>query len=146
MTTPIHRRLGASLLAAAALLAGAGPGSASAEENVGRPGPRLVAPAAASITGYFAVVDTGGAFVRGKGVVRTAKVGATAGAYEVIFNKAITGCAFTGAVADPDFAGLPPSGEIRLVGRSGTNNGVFVKTSDSAGVAADRPFHVAVTC
>jgi hypothetical protein len=117
---------------------------AAGDGNMSRPGPRLVAPAAASIRGFFAVVNENGSFARGKGVVSTRRL--FTGQYEVLFNASIAACAFGGTVGGTAFVGSSAPGEITVQGRISTNNGLYIETKTSAGVAADRSFHVVVTC
>jgi hypothetical protein len=94
--------------------------------------------------GLFAVVTgNNGVVVRGRRVVSSARVGA--GAYEVIFDRDVTGCAYIATIGNPaEFT--PPAGSIVTALRAGTTNGVFVGTRDTAGVFADRNFHLHVIC
>ncbi|MGW0435429.1 hypothetical protein ACWDV4_23175 [Micromonospora sp. NPDC003197] len=91
---------------------------------------------------FFAVVTAGGALVRGFGVVSSARL--AVGTYQVVFSHDVTGSAYIGTLGLPGNVGTSPSGEIAVVGRSGVANGVFVQTFTSAGVAADRAFHLSV--
>ena len=66
------------------------------------------------------------------------------GTYQVIFDRDVTGCAYTGTIGGPTNVNQP--GEISVGQRSGNANGVFVITYNSAGTGADLPFFVAVHC
>ncbi|WP_229399542.1 hypothetical protein [Micromonospora okii] len=90
----------------------------------------------------FAVVDAGGALVRGFGAVSATRLGV--GVYQVVFNHDLTQSAFVGTIGLPGSVGASPSGEIAVVGRAGVPNGIFVQTFTSAGAPADRGFHIAV--
>ena len=46
----------------------------------------------------------------------------------------------------PTAGALTPYGMISVVPRNGNANGVGVATLDTAGAAADRPFHLIVVC
>lgn len=120
------------------------PATAADADNTSRSAGSMLVPSAASITGYFAVVEGNGSFVRGKGVVSAKRL--STGTYEVIFKAPITRCGFTGTLGVTGFVGVADPGEITVQGRFGTNNGVFVSTQASSGVRADRPFTVVVTC
>ncbi|MGW4461287.1 hypothetical protein [Micromonospora sp. NPDC004704] len=92
---------------------------------------------------FFAVINGGtGAVVRGFGVVSAARL--AVGQYQVVFSHDVTGSAYVGTIGLTGSVGTSPSGEIAVVGRSGVANGVFVQTWTSAGVPADRAFHLAV--
>src|SRR5688500_8720112 len=90
---------GASVLA---LVASTGPrASGGGTDAAGLTGAPAVAPVDAQVSrgARFAVIDADGAFVRGKGVVSSANLGA--GAYEVIFNKNIRGCGYVATIGLP---------------------------------------------
>ena len=130
-----------------ALLAGTSLAQAAESMNAARSAGKSAAPvtpSAAAISGYFAVVTVNGTRARHKGAVGSSRLGV--GTYEVLFRGAITRCAFTGTLGLAGFSGSSPSGEIAVVGRAGTNNGVFVQTFNSAGASADRAFHLVITC
>jgi hypothetical protein len=95
----------------------------------------------------FAVVSAAGAIVRSSpGVTIEAHTAAT-GAYELTFNKNVTGCAYVATLGDTA-NGAPPVGEVSVSGDTDTDNthDVFVQTANSAGVAADASFHLYVSC
>lgn len=91
---------------------------------------------------FFAVVNANGTLARGFGVVSSTRL--AVGQYQVVFSHVLTGSAFVGTIGLSGSVGSSPSGEIAVVGRNGVPNGVFVQTFTSAGVAADRGFHLAV--
>jgi len=98
--------------------------------------------------GYFiptisAIVNADGALARGSRIVSTARLGV--GSYEVVTDRNVTTCFFTGTIGVPG-AGASPAGQIDVAARSGVPNAVFVRTSDSTGVLSDRPFHLKVNC
>ncbi|MFY1698859.1 MULTISPECIES: hypothetical protein [unclassified Solwaraspora] len=91
---------------------------------------------------FFAVVNASGGLVRGFGVVSATRL--AAGTYQVVFSHDLTGSAYIGTIGLPGSSGASAPGEITVVGRAGIPNGVFVQTFTSAGVLADRSFHLAV--
>jgi hypothetical protein len=100
-------------------------------------------PPGAPATALWAVVDgSTGARVRESGTVSSARLGV--GTYEVIFNRNVSTCAFSGVIGNPG-AGFS-QGDIAVAVRAGNNNGVFVGTADNTGTFADRNFHLAVFC
>ncbi|TDC49774.1 hypothetical protein E1258_26965 [Micromonospora sp. KC207] len=90
----------------------------------------------------FAVVSSTGVLLRSRDAVSATKYGP--GQYQVIFNRSLTKAAFLATIGTTDDCCVPPAGEISVAPRLSTPNGVFVQTYDSAGVPADRPFHLAV--
>lgn len=92
----------------------------------------------------WAVVSANGSLVRDFGANAAARIGL--GFYRVIFDKNVTRCAYTATVGLPGSIGIPPPGEISVVGLNGVPNGVLVATYTSTGANADRPFHLAVHC
>ncbi|MBV9142642.1 MAG: hypothetical protein JO115_17305 [Pseudonocardiales bacterium] len=92
----------------------------------------------------FAVVNPNGTLAKGFGAVSSKKL--ATGEYEVIFNRKVRNCAYVATIGLAGSVGASPSGEIAVVGRASNVNGVFVQTFTSAGVTADRGFHLAVHC
>lgn len=91
----------------------------------------------------FAVIDGTGAKARaGAEFVSSARLGP--GAYEVLFDRSVRECAFTVTQGGTTIAGS--IGFASGARRSGKDNGVFVRTTDTAGTNTDRPFHLAVVC
>jgi hypothetical protein len=97
-------------------------------------------PAGAPAIKYFAVVEANGRLVRG-----SATSGGSAGSpgsYVVGFPESVAGCAYSATVGTAD--GTPaPAGRATV--RSADTR-VAVQTFDSAGNAADVPFHLIVAC
>ena len=100
-------------------------------------------PAAEGLT-HTAVVGPLGQLVRARGVTSVARA-ANPGLYQVIFNRDVRGCFYNATVGDVGAAG-PPGGQV-TVGALATNaNGVAVRTTNSGGDLASRPFHLQVSC
>ena len=93
----------------------------------------------------FAVVNSAGSLVRGSSSVISASNTGLTGAYQVIFNKDVSGCAYVATIGDTD-SGTPLPGQIWVAGRSGNADGIFIDTQDSTGASSNRPFHLSVSC
>lgn len=93
---------------------------------------------------YFAVVANDGKLVRGLDVSSSQTLGT--GFYEVIFKHDVTACAFVATLGTTNSLGTEPTGQITVAGRYANNNGVFIATTDSNGISANRNFHLVVTC
>jgi hypothetical protein len=91
----------------------------------------------------FASVTGAGVLARGRNVTSAART--SEGRYQVIFNRDVRNCAFLATIADAG-AAAPPQGEIAASALSSNVNGVAVRTENSNGAAADRPFHLIVPC
>jgi hypothetical protein len=102
-------------------------------------------PAAAIADGdsRFAAVTSAGVLARGRNVTSVART--SEGRYQVILNRDVRNCAFAATIADAG-AAAPPQGEIGASALSSNVNGVAVRTENSAGNPADRPFHLLVPC
>lgn len=72
----------------------------------------------------WAVVNLDGSLARSSGAVSSAQLGAD-GSYEVIFNRDVTGCAYTATGADDDALSMGVSS------RDGNVNGVYVIEYDT---------------
>lgn len=87
-------------------------------------------------------------YVRGVGALaasgQVTKIGT--GTFDIRFDIGIRQCAYTATIGLTGNSGASAPGEITVVGRAGTNNGVFLQTFDSAGNVADRSFHLLVNC
>jgi hypothetical protein len=100
---------------------------------------------------FWAVVETDASLVRGRNVLRTARLGT--GVYEVFFTGDVSNGAFVATIGRPGIATEPP-GEITVALRCcpglgvwtpfDDNKGVWVETYDSKGTHADRAFHLIV--
>jgi hypothetical protein len=109
-------------------------GVAGPKGNPGTPG--------ANATALWAVVAANGTLARGSHV--TSAQGFGSGGYEVIFDRDVTGCAFLAVPGGTDTDVV--TGEASTTRRSTSVNGVWIQTYNSAGTAADGPFHLAVFC
>jgi hypothetical protein len=83
------------------------------------------------------------ALTRKNGAASVTKLGA--GDYEVVFGASVASCAYNATLGTADTAD-PPAGEVGVSQRAGNANAVRVVTRESAGTAADRPFHLTVVC
>jgi hypothetical protein len=91
----------------------------------------------------WAVVGWDGALTRKNGATAVTKLGT--GDYEVVFGASVAACVYNATLGNADTAD-PPAGEVGVAQRAGNANAVRVVTRDSAGAAADRPFHLTVNC
>ena len=91
----------------------------------------------------FVSVTSAGVLARGRNVSSAART--SEGRYQVIFNRDVRNCAFLATIADAG-AAAPPQGEIGASALSSNVNGVAVRTENSGGNPADRPFHLIVPC
>jgi hypothetical protein len=131
--------IAAALVAVGALGAGIGIAQGAAH-------PRVAARTHASAQVLFAVVTKTGHLNRGLGVQSAGAIQGTAGRYHVIFKRGVRKCAYVATIGTIGISGVPPTGEISVVGLAGHKAGVFVETVDSAGNPEYLPFHLAVTC
>jgi hypothetical protein len=100
---------------------------------------------------FWAVIERDATLVRGRNVLRTAKLGT--GVYEVFFTGEVSNGAFVATIGRPGIA-TEPTGEITVALRCcpgggafqpfDDNKGVWIQTFDSAGKPADRSFHLIV--
>jgi hypothetical protein len=97
----------------------------------------------ASAADFWAVVNTNGDLIGGKGVTSSSRLGE--GGYEVIFVRRVDLCAYEATLAR-NIGGLPPAGHVGLSPRTNKPKGVFVATRDSAGTLADSSFHLFISC
>ncbi len=95
----------------------------------------------------WAIVASDGALTLGKGAVAadTNKLSGT-GAYEVGFNRNITGTCVATAVPADNSEFFIPVGEAKLVARNDEPSRVFVELRNSDGTSVDSPFSVIVIC
>jgi hypothetical protein len=99
-------------------------------------------PAGLPATALWAVIATNGTTSRNSHVTSSEKV--ATGQYVVIFDRDVKACAFVGSLGG--VAAESVVGQISATRRSINASGVFVRTYDSAGTAADKSFHLAVFC
>lgn len=100
------------------------------------------------VLGYY--VEQLYAVVNADGTLSRGTAGATstrddAGVYRVNFNRNVSGCAFSAGQHDVA-TGFGDRGFTALATSGNTPNGVYVETFGTNNVAADRPFHLTVTC
>lgn len=91
---------------------------------------------------FYAVVNADGTLARGFQAASAQRF--APGLYEVIFAHDVTTSAYVASIGSSGSVGVESTGEITVVGRAGTPNGVFITTSTSDGTFADRGFHLAV--
>jgi hypothetical protein len=104
--------------------------------------PGATGPTGPPATALWAVVAANGTNSRNNHAVSSEK--AATGQYVVTFDRDVKACAFLGSLGGT--AAESVVGQISVTRRSINANGVFVRTYDSAGTAADRSFHLAVFC
>ena len=88
------------------------------------------------------VVAADGAKSNDRGVVSTAKLGT--GRYQVIFDRDVRACVAAGTLVES--AAAPFTGEIAIAPLRDNANGISIATAGSDGRAADRAFHLLVSC
>jgi len=85
--------------------------------------------------------------VRGRGQVAGDPAARTGeGIYHVIFNRDVRGCAYVATVGSATVDAVPPGGQVHVASHPTNVNAVRVRTTNDAGDALDRSFHIAVTC
>lgn len=89
-----------------------------------------------------AAVDANGLLCAGQGFGVISATRLFTGTYEVFFNQTITSGVYTASIGLCGNLGASLPGEITVVGRFGTTNGLFIQTYNSAGALADLGFHV----
>ncbi len=92
----------------------------------------------------WAVVNANGSLARGFRAVSSQRL--VTGRYLVTFNRNVRDAAYTGTIGLSGAVGLPPVGQIAVVGAAASVNAVFVTTQNSLGAEVDQPFHLAVHC
>ena len=92
----------------------------------------------------FAVVNSGGQGVRGRGTTSVART--AEGRYQVIFDADVRGCAYYATLGGPTAAAPPDNGQITVSGLGSNVNGVDIRTTGANGVEANKPFHLVVLC
>lgn len=113
---------------------------------------KKVQPAAAGDRRYVvcngSVAIGSSCYIRGVGALNAAGLVSkiALGTFDIRFDIGILQCAYTATIGLGGNTGASAPGEITVVGRAGTSNGLFIQTFDSTGSIADRSFHVVVTC
>ncbi len=92
----------------------------------------------------WAVMDPDATINRSSGGVTAASL--FTGAYEVIFPRNITNCAFTATAGVSDSVSTGDSLTTSVVGRDGNSGGVFLQVWDETGAAVDFGVHMIVAC
>ena len=92
---------------------------------------------------HQAAIGANGVVARGRGVGSAARTGN--GRYQVIFDRDVRSCAYLATVADPGAAN-PPQGQVTAGALASNVNGVDIRTETSGGAAANKPFHLLVSC
>jgi hypothetical protein len=90
-----------------------------------------------------AAVNSNGTLARGSGVTSTASLGG--GSYQVIFDRNVTQCVYVATIGDPSNSAAGP-GQTDVAQRAGNVNGVFLRTSNSAGTFTNLSFYLLVFC
>jgi hypothetical protein len=90
-----------------------------------------------------AVVAANGSTVRARGVTSTAR--SATGQYQVILDRDVRACVYVATLGD-ESAASPGTGQVSVTSLASSVNGVRVFTRDSAGAAANRSFHLIVSC
>jgi hypothetical protein len=143
------RVLAGAAAAAVLTLAGTSIAAATSHGDPQPPGshswaPQTVSPASLC-QNLWAVVNADASLARAGCPNTTTQLLGT-GAYQVTFPRDITGCAFLATVGLSTFFGSTPPGMVTVVGRAGTNNTLYIVTSDKTGVPTPLGFHVSVQC
>ena len=95
---------------------------------------------------FWAVVNSDGVLVRGRGLVAGDPAARTSpGIYQVVFNRDVRGCAYSATIGNVGVGG-PNRGEISVASLGASVNGVRVRTADGAGAEIDKGFHLLVSC
>jgi hypothetical protein len=92
----------------------------------------------------YAVVNGNGQLSRGRDVSSVARTGN--GRYQAIFNADLRGCAYFATIGDTSAAGPPQNSQVSVASLASNVNGVAIRTENSNGNEADRPFHLIVMC
>ena len=100
--------------------------------------------AACGVVPLRGVVTSDGTLVRGRDVLSTTRL--STGSYEVIFDRDVSGCAYTATIgrSSPGFTRNPLT--ITTAARGGNPDGAFVFIHHMSGAVADHAFHVVARC
>jgi hypothetical protein len=122
---------------------------------VDRAGANLDSPFHLSVTcgrkNLAAVVDTTpttATLARGQHVTSLAKLsGANGGTYEVIFDRTVSGCAYSATIGTSTNGGSVSTPVVTSTAtRAGNANGVFIFLHQTNGATIDEPYHLTVFC
>jgi hypothetical protein len=92
----------------------------------------------------FAVVGGDGTLKRQMHVERAQRL--SVGMYEVIFKRDVRRGVYVATLGGADFQGLPPVGQLGVMGRANNPRGVLVTVGDASGNPLDAGFHLLVVC
>lgn len=92
---------------------------------------------------HEAVVAGNGVLGRSRGVSSATRAGE--GRYQVLFDRDVRGCVYSASIGDAG-AAAPAAGLIESSQLASNVNGVSLRTQNSNGAPADRPFHLLVSC
>ena len=90
------------------------------------------------------VVNADGTLCGGQGFGVASATHLGTGVYEVFFNQTITSGVYVATVGLCGSSGASTPGQLTVVGRLGTSNGLFIETFNPAGALVDLGFHVVV--
>jgi hypothetical protein len=90
-----------------------------------------------------AVVAANGSVVRSRGATSTART--AVGQYQVILDRDVRACVYVATLGD-ESAAAPGTGQVSVTSLASSVNGVRVSTRASDGSAANRSFHLVVSC
>ena len=62
------------------------------------------------------------------------------------FGRNLTQCAFVASISTTGFSGTSGPGQIETAGSGISDNGVYVRVTNSAGTVIDAAFHLIVVC
>jgi len=119
-------------------------GGAIKESSLATVPSALLASTAAGVD-LWAVVNSDGVLIRGKGQAGDPASRTGVGVYDAIFNRDVRGCSYQATLGGVGTGG-PPRGQVSVTSHPGSVNGVRVRTEDDAGTPADKSFHLAVLC
>jgi hypothetical protein len=94
-------------------------------------------------TVHQAVVTGAGVLARGRGTSSATRT--AVGRYQVIFDRDVRGCVYSASVGDAG-AAAPAAGLVETAQLASNVAGVSLRTQNSDGAPADRPFHLIVSC
>jgi hypothetical protein len=100
-------------------------------------------PLALGSNGPSASLNSDGTLARSKGIVSASRI--KTGQYVVKTTQVITDCVFIATLGSPGDI-LPGSGEVQTALRTGTQDSVFILTTNSGGSATDRNVMLDVVC
>jgi hypothetical protein len=98
---------------------------------------------AAQGSAHHAVIASGGAVVRARGLASSVRTGT--GQYQAIFDRDVRQCAYVATLGD-ESAAAPGTGQVSVTSLPSSVNGVRIFTRNSEGAAANRSFHIVVSC